>query len=262
MISAILFGWRRHGLWRRRTWWLCDAATKRAHVQRIAALEAELRTRQDAERDARARASLSFAVTRALNRRSELRTMLQRSADALVSDLPCSLARIWTLNRTYQLLEIGASAGTRTIFDGPLQRIAIGSFTVGIVAHNRASYVAAADQVDPPLGDPDWMRREGLVAFAAYPLLVDTTVVGVLAIATNRPLSPAALETVASVADCLAHGIERKRVEGELARKLRDLEEAHDLLRRQARDSSRTDESYSERSAACGSTCEARRAGR
>ena len=72
------------------------------------------------------------------------------------------------------------------------------------------------------------------MAFAGYPLLVDSKLVGVMAIVVAaRPLA-AALESMAAVADAVAVGIERKRAEAELARHTRHLEEAHDTQRKNA----------------------------
>ena len=81
---------------------------------------------------------------------------------------------------------------------------------------------------------PTGRERDGIVAFAGYPLLVDSKLVGVMAILSRRDLSPSALESMAAVADAVAVGIERKRAEAELARHTRHLEDAHDTQRKNA----------------------------
>ncbi len=209
-------------------------AEMRDRAERTATLEQEVRTRQQAETDARSLASLTAAVGLALTKRTELRMMLQRCAEAFVKDLDGGLAQIWTLNDPYQLLELNASAGAYTRIDGLRNRIGIGSFTIGGIARDRAPYVTSADTVDPPLDDPHWVQQSGMVAFAGYPLLVDSRLVGVMAIFSRREFSASALETMAAVADGVAVGIERKRAEAALARHTRDLEEAHDRERRNA----------------------------
>src|SRR5262249_17809798 len=67
---------------------------------------------------------------------------------------------------------------------------------------------------------------EGMVAFAGYPLLVEGQVVGVMAVFARRPLAEDTLEALATVADALAQGIERKRAEAAL----RASEEQHRLI--------------------------------
>src|SRR6202007_2689550 len=66
------------------------------------------------------------------------------------------------------------------------------------------------------ISDPDWARREGMVAFAGFPLVVQDRVVGVLGMFCRRPLSEAVLRTLESVAGVIALGIERKQQEFEL----------------------------------------------
>ena len=110
----------------------------------------------------------------------------------------------------------------------------VGALTIGAIAQTRTPHVTSARNVDSELGDPDWTRREGIVAFAGHPLLVDSKLVGVMAIFSRRDFSPSALETMAAVADAVAVGIERKRAEAELARHTRDLQDAHDTQRKNA----------------------------
>ncbi len=55
-----------------------------------------------------------------------------------------------------------------------------------------------------------------MVSFAGYPLIVQDRVVGVMAMFARQRLSAAALDTLASVTDSIAQGIERKRAEDAL----------------------------------------------
>ena len=71
---------------------------------------------------------------------------------------------------------------------------------------------------DAGVDDQEGALRQGIAAFAAYPLLVESRVVGVMAIFARRPLSDAILTGVAAIADLIALGIERHR--GDDARRL------------------------------------------
>jgi signal transduction histidine kinase len=213
---------------------LRSSASMRETAERTAALEQEVRTRQQAEDDARSLASLTSAVGLALTKPTDLDVMLQRCTEALAEDLDGELASIWTLTESGHMLERRASAGAATPRDGLQTRVPVGSSTVGAIAYTRAPLVTSARNVDPPFDDPDWTRREGIAAFAGYPLLVDSKLVGVMTIFSRRDLWPSALETMAAVADAVAVGIERKRAEAELARHTRDLQDAHDTQRKNA----------------------------
>src|SRR3982750_4083025 len=70
---------------------------------------------------------------------------------------------------------------------------------------------------DPRIHDKEWARREGMVAFAGYPLLLEDRVVGVLALFARHPLNHDVLIALGSVADSVALGIERKRAQTALA---------------------------------------------
>jgi PAS domain S-box-containing protein len=66
---------------------------------------------------------------------------------------------------------------------------------------------------DSGVGDPEWARREGMVAFAGFPLKIEDRTMGVVAAFARHPLTEAVLQAFASVADSLAQFIERKRAE-------------------------------------------------
>jgi PAS domain S-box-containing protein len=179
-------------------------------------------------------ASLTAAIGLALTRGTDLRAMLQHCAEALIQHLDGGLARIWTLNEHEAMLELEASAGLYTGLDGARSRVPVGRFTIGTIAADRRSRLEDAVNVDPQIGDPDWVRREGMVSFAGYPLLLDSKLIGVMAIYARQKFSPSALDAMAVVADGMALGIERKRSERELARYTRDLEQAHNTERQNA----------------------------
>ena len=179
-------------------------------------------------------ASLTAAVGLALTRSADSRTMLQHCAEALVQHLHGGLARIWTLDEHEPALDLQASAGQYIGLDGPLVRVPVGRFTVGRIAAERRWRLDDAANVDPQIGDPDWVRRERMIAFAGYPLLLDGKLLGVMAIYADHAFSASALDAMAVVADGIALGIERKRAERELARYTRDLEQAHNTERQNA----------------------------
>ena len=69
-----------------------------------------------------------------------------------------------------------------------------------------------------------------MVSFAGYPLIVQDRVVGVMAMFARQRLSAATLDTLASVADSIAQGIERKRTEEVLREQAGLLDLTHDTV--------------------------------
>lgn len=183
-------------------------------------LHQEIQQRTRAEESLKARIQLSLLnaeVAVALNANTGLRAMLEECAALVVQYLEVPLARLWTLNQGTQWLELEASAGVDTPADSPPNRLKVGQSKIGLIAGERKPHLTNNLQADPKLGDLEWARSEGLVAFAGYPLLLENRVLGVLAIYSRRPLTSEALTSLGSVADSLALGIERKRAQAALA---------------------------------------------
>lgn len=169
-------------------------------AQRRAELEIEERTRQ---------AELGVAVCKALISKEPIRRQLQRCVEAIVPGLDVAFARIWTLNAEEEVLELQASAGLYTHTDGPHGRVPVGAFKIGLIAQERAPHLTNEVLNDPRVSDKEWARREGMIAFAGYPLMIEDRLVGVLALFARHALTVSALQALASVADQIALAIDR-----------------------------------------------------
>jgi PAS domain S-box-containing protein len=180
--------------------------------------EVEQRTSAEESLKQRVRMStLNAEVAVALNAGVELQRMLQRCSELMVHHLDVAFARIWTLNAATQTLELQSSAGCYTHVDGPHSRIRVGQYKIGLIAQTKTPLLTNHVQSDPRISDHAWAIREGIVAFAGYPLLIEDRVLGVLAMFARRPLADDVLKTLGSIADSVALGIERKRAQTALA---------------------------------------------
>ncbi len=155
-------------------------------------------------------------VAVALTRGDNLPDMLRHCAEAMVQHLHAAFARIWTLDEGVQVLELQASAGMYTHLDGAHGRVPVGKFKIGLIAQERQPHLTNAVLGDPRIGDQEWARREGMVSFAGYPLLVGGRILGVMAMFARTPLSEETLGAMVSVANGVALGIDRKWAEEEL----------------------------------------------
>jgi len=165
----------------------------------------------------RARATaLAAEVGSALTRGTSLGDMLHSCAAALVRHLDAAFARVWTLNEQTNVLELQASAGMYTHLDGPHGRVPVGTLKIGRIAQDRKPHVTNQVLGDPRVGDQEWARREGMISFAGYPLVVGDRVVGVMAFFARHSLSDATVQAMAGIADAIALGIDRMRSEAEL----------------------------------------------
>ncbi len=172
----------------------------------------------------RSLAGLVPDVCVALSKQGTLRGMLQACAESIVWHVDAAFARIWTLNPRTNVLELESSAGLYTHLTGEHSRVQLGQLKIGLIAQERRPHLTNDVLHDPRIGDREWARREGMVAFAGHPLIVEDRLVGVVAMFARQPLSEIAAKSLASVADMIALGIERKRSEESLARARRMLE--------------------------------------
>ncbi len=162
-------------------------------------------------------ASLTADVGLALTRSATLGSdMLQLCAGAMVRHLDAALARIWTSNEIDGELELQASAGPYADLGEADSRVAVGRFEIGLIAKERRPHLTNDVVNDSRVGNQEWARREGMVAFAGYPLMVEDRLIGVVAMFARRPLTLMALDALSSIADMLAVGIDRQRTENAL----------------------------------------------
>jgi len=100
-----------------------------------------------------------------------------------------------------------------TRLDGSYSRIPVGDLKVGLIAREKKAHFTNDVMNDPRVADKRWAQDNGMVAFAGYPLVVEDRLIGVVAMFARHALPESILDTLASVADTLAQGIERKRAE-------------------------------------------------
>jgi len=151
------------------------------------------------------------AVGAALTKAENLPSALGQCAEAMVRHLGAAMASIWTLAESEKVLELQGTSWARRPLFGPQARVPVGEFRIGEIARDRRPALLDLTASREREDDKDWARREGMVAFAGYPLIVEDRLVGVMAMFATRPLTETALHALASVADEIALGIDRAR---------------------------------------------------
>ncbi len=176
--------------------------------------------------------SLNAEIGNLLVQDLALRELLDRCMKSLVKHLDAAFARVWTLNREENVLELQASAGIYTHLDGAHARVPVGKFKIGLIAEERQPHLTNDILNDPRLSDKEWARREEMQAFAGYPLIVEDQLVGVMSVFARHALTETTLQAMASVSNGIANAIERKRVEAAL----RESEEQYRIVAETASD--------------------------
>jgi PAS domain S-box-containing protein len=172
-------------------------------------------------RQTAASADVGLAFTQA----GTLASMLQQCAEAIVQHLDAALARIWLLNPVENTLELQVNAGSCTNVAGLQTSVPVGSEPVGKIVQQRQPYLSNNLVNEPQICPAEWVVKEGMVALAGYPLIVENRLVGAMTMFSRQPISKETFNALASVADEMALGIERKQVEQALLRERQQLRE-------------------------------------
>ncbi len=174
-------------------------------------------TERKREEDARAERSRLIAlradISTALASAEPTLTVLGHACEALVRHLDMAFARVWTLDDDNTVLELQASAGLYTHLNGDHSRIPVGQFKIGRIASSRRPHLTNTVVDDPQVSDRAWAKREGMVAFAGYPLVVEDRLLGVMAMFARQSLTEGILTELAPLAEGIAQFIDRRRAE-------------------------------------------------
>jgi two-component system cell cycle sensor histidine kinase/response regulator CckA len=141
-----------------------------------------------------------------LTRRDSLEVTMGRCATAIVQYLHGALARIWIFDPEEKMLKLQATAGVQN--DPATQRKAT-PLASRIVAEGKPVVI---NQIGGSgLADEEWLQREGIVGYAAYPLMLEDRPVALMSMFSRAPLTEATLQEMGSVAHGIALFIDRKR---------------------------------------------------
>ncbi len=161
-------------------------------------------------------AAFSADVATAVTQNDTLRVILGRCAEAMARHLDAAFAQIWTLEEIEKAGRSRGGSGGPPAADEFQGGVPFGKVDLKAIVQERRPYISSKVIGDPCVIDQGWARREGLVAFAGYPLIVGGQVVGAMAMFTRKPLTDGICDSLASMAKGIALRIEHKRAEGAL----------------------------------------------
>ncbi|WP_145384346.1 hybrid sensor histidine kinase/response regulator [Stieleria neptunia] len=188
-------------------------------IARRRAAELQLRTERDV-------AEFGRDIGIALVQSRRLDEALMRCTELMVSRLNAAFARIWLADEEQTELILIASSGLYTHVDGQHSRIRFGDYKIGRIAQRQRSHVTNRVIGDAEVHDQEWAKREGMIAFAGYPLIDDGVTVGVMAMFARHPIGESVTALLATVANGVALRIRKQSIEDGLARQTEALREA------------------------------------
>jgi PAS domain S-box-containing protein len=175
-------------------------------------VNAETLEERSVESEAQARRAFFAAdVGTALASGGPLDATMTRCCQAAVDHLGAAFARVWVIDDDASTLVLTASAGCYTHLDGPHSRVPVGQFKIGQIAAERRAHRTNQVVGDARVHDQAWAVREGMVAFAGFPLIVGDRLVGVIALFARRALDGADFDAFGTAGNAISVAISRAR---------------------------------------------------
>jgi signal transduction histidine kinase/DNA-binding response OmpR family regulator len=189
--------------------------TRTAQLTQVSvSLQREMVERQRAEAAMEERvqlAAFTSVLSRALNETGSSRTIVQKCAQYLVEYLDATMSGIWICQG--DTLELRASAGSDAELVRLNRTVSRADSPIGRISESLEPTISW--QADAVL--PEWAQREDINGFAGFPLIIEDTVVGVMALCSNGYFSEARVGALAAMAESLAQYLSRKYTEQQLA---------------------------------------------
>jgi PAS domain S-box-containing protein len=187
---------------------------------------------------AETRAAAQFAVTQTLAESLTLAEALTKLLEAVCRNLGWALGQVWTLDRReMQLVCLAESQYSEIEGSAFQQRSREMTFKIGAGLPGRVWQSGRPDWIENVVIDPNFPRApeaksDGLVSGAAFPMLLNREVIGVMEFFARERREPDAdiLEQMASIGSQVGQFIERKRAEEELADLVVQLESARERV--------------------------------
>ncbi len=153
-------------------------------------------------------AELSAEIGYALAQGTTLPVMFKTCTASMVQHLPVALAQIWTINDAQTSLDLQASSGLEADLSSRVTQVAIATSALGNLAQQKATYRTNTLSTESGLLAP-WMADVGIVAFAAYPLIYEERLLGIVTLYSQQSLAPELLQAMESITHSVALSLDR-----------------------------------------------------
>ncbi len=159
----------------------------------------------------------------------DLTAALHLCCNLLVKTLRAAFVRVWMLDSEGENLVLKASAGMYTHLDGHHSRKQKADDNkISRIFQTQRFYVNNNISGSPLIVDQEWVRREGMRAFAGMPLFVGDNIAGVLGVFSKNTFSELNIKGLRTAADTISLWIEQKTMEQRLWKQTRLFEAIFD----------------------------------
>lgn len=162
---------------------------------------------------------LQSEIGRVVAHTEALPDLLQGCAEALRLHTGSAFARIWAFDARENVLLLQAHSGVNAGAPGQ-ERVPLGHAKFGRIAAERTPFITNQMQGDPRVENQEWARREGMTAFAGFPLLAGGELQGVMAVTSATKISEGTGAALVRLASTVALVIRQRGAEQERTRLL------------------------------------------
>ncbi len=145
-----------------------------------------------------------YSTLNSIKKHDNLNDRLQSIVESLVKYFNAKFARIWFYDKKSKTLILKYSAGKYKNIDGEFSRVSQNSLKIGSIVKTKRPVVSNDVVHDPRIKYHEWAKKEKLRSFAGYPILYKGTVVAVLAMFSEKSLSPSDFEILGIFSDQLS----------------------------------------------------------
>jgi len=146
-----------------------------------------------------------FQILNSLKKYGNLNERLQKTVEYVVKYFNAYFARIWFVDKNKSNLILKFSAGRYTRIDGEFSTVSLSdSLQLGPAIRRKKPFVTNDLPHDPLTRHPEWVKKEKLLSFAAYPFVYKQDSVVVLAIFSKKKFSTIDFEILGVFCDQLS----------------------------------------------------------
>lgn len=155
-------------------------------------------------------AAFGAEVGLALTRRDSLDSILGCCAKAMAQFLNASVAQLWTFDARESVFQPRAAAGPLVEAQKGDQKPSQVKLNLEVLARGEPILIKQLAG-DERVADQEWVKRNGLVAFAACPLILEDKLVGLMSLFTAHSIPDHIVQEMGSVANGISLCVEQKR---------------------------------------------------
>lgn len=162
--------------------------------------------------------AMSMEIGLSFTTGGNLKNILQRCMEIVVSNMEEAFAVIWALNEKELSLTVLAAAGEKKHIESIQKHIPLEKYAMGLIAATKRPYQTNRIMDEPELFDEEWVRQAGIISFSGFPLVVQEKNLGVIAVFSRKPLPEYFFSSLATLANTIALGMEHKQIEEDRAK--------------------------------------------